>query len=136
MKLALFFLALPLFGQVNGPPLPPPKPLEVPPRIGVLGTVNIGLPEVIQRVLESDRDLVISRIAREEAVYNIKGALGVYDPRLGLNAFRSRSVAPVTRSRTVPPVKYKLNPSADESSCTRIIAARCSGESRLSSKNI
>ena len=96
MRLALFFLALPLFAQVDGPPLPPPKPLEVPARIGVLGTVSIGLPEVIQRVLESDRDLVISRIAREEAVYNIKGALGVYDPRLGLNAFRSRSVAPVT----------------------------------------
>ena len=49
---------------------------------------------------------------------------------------RSRSDAPVIRSRTVPPVKYTLNPSAAESSCTRIIAARCSGDSRLSSKNM
>ena len=49
---------------------------------------------------------------------------------------RSRNEAPVIRSLTVPPVRYTLKPSAAESSCTRSIAARCSGESRLSSKNM
>lgn len=76
--------------------LPPVKAVEVPARIGVLGSVTIALPEVIQKVLASDRDLAISRILREEASYNVKGARGVYDPRLGLNASRLKSVAPVT----------------------------------------
>jgi outer membrane protein TolC len=92
---ALSFFGQNVFGQVE-PPLPPAKPLEVPPRIGVIGSARVGLPEVIQRVLANDRDLVISRISREEAVYNIKSALGAYDPRLGLNASRTRSVSPVS----------------------------------------
>ncbi len=58
--------------------------------------MQIGLPEVIQRVLASDRDLVISRILREEANYNVTGAKGVYDPRVGMNALRQRSVSPVS----------------------------------------
>ena len=69
---------------------------DVPSRIGILGTVNITLPEVIQRVLASDRDLVISRIAREEAQYSVGGAKGYYDPRIGLNASRQRSVSPIS----------------------------------------
>ena len=85
-----------LLAQTSETAVPPPKPLEVPARIGVLGTVQIGLPEVIQRVLASDRDLVISRILREEAAYNVTGAKGVYDPRVGMSAFRQRTVSPVT----------------------------------------
>jgi outer membrane protein TolC len=80
----------------NEPTLPPPRPLEVPARVGVIGTTSIGLPEVIQRVLAGDRDLVISRIAQEEARYNVTGAKGYYDPRLGLNANRQRSVTPIS----------------------------------------
>ena len=49
---------------------------------------------------------------------------------------RSRSDAPVIKSRTVPPVRYRLEPIAAANSCTRIITARCSGDSRLSSRNI
>lgn len=76
--------------------MPPVKTVEVPARVGVLGSVTLGLPEVIQRVLASDRDLVISRILREEASYSVKGARGVYDARLGLNASKVKSVTPVT----------------------------------------
>jgi len=92
----LLFSAFSLFAQSSEPALPPAKPLEVPDRIGVLGSVRIGLPEVVQRVLASDRDLVISRIVREEAAYNVKGARGVYDPRVGMNANRTRAVTPVS----------------------------------------
>jgi outer membrane protein TolC len=89
------FLTTFAFAQ-NEPAVPPVKPLEVPPRIGVLGTANIGLNEVIQRVLTNDRDLAVSRILLEEARYNVKSAKGFYDPRLGLNAFKQRSVTPVS----------------------------------------
>ena len=51
---------------------------------------------MIQRVLANDRDLAVSRILLEEARYNVKGAKGYYDPRLGLNAYRQRSVTPIS----------------------------------------
>ncbi|MDP9053456.1 MAG: TolC family protein [Acidobacteriota bacterium] len=78
------------------PAIPPVKPLEVPPRIGVLGTAEISLNEVIQRVLANDRDLAVSRILLEEARYNVKSALGYYDPRFGLNAYKLRQVTPTS----------------------------------------
>ena len=80
------------------PALPPVKPMELPARIGILGTAKISLPEVIQRVLANDRDLAVSRINREEAVLNVRGALGVFDPRLGLAAHDNRVVTPVSSS--------------------------------------
>lgn len=96
----ILFLSTALFGQTPqappSPDLPPAKPLVAPARIGVLDTVPITLNEVIQRVLEKDRDLEVSRILRDEAKYNVRGAQGYYDPRLGLNANRSRSVTPQT----------------------------------------
>ena len=76
--------------------LPPARSLDVQPRVGVLGTTAITLPEVIQRVLANDRDIEVSRIAREEANYNIQSARGYYDPRLGLNAYRVKSVTPIS----------------------------------------
>jgi HAE1 family hydrophobic/amphiphilic exporter-1 len=80
------------------PALPPVKPMEVPARIGILGTAKISLAEVIQRVLSSDRDLAVSRINREEAGLNLRGALGVFDPRVGLAAHATRTITPVSSS--------------------------------------
>lgn len=76
--------------------LPPVRNVELPARIGVMGSMTIGLPDVIQRVLANDRDLAISRITREEATINVTGARSVYDPRIGLSANRTKSVTPVT----------------------------------------
>jgi outer membrane protein TolC len=61
----------------------------------VLGAAKLGINEVIQRVLSNDRDLAVSRILLEEARYTVTGARGYYDPRLGLNTYRQRSVAPI-----------------------------------------
>jgi HAE1 family hydrophobic/amphiphilic exporter-1 len=77
------------------PDLPATKPLEVPNRIGVSGEANISLPEVIQKVLDNDRDLVVYRLAVQESIFNVTGAKGYYDPILGLNAYRLRAVSPV-----------------------------------------
>lgn len=94
--LAGVVLAGPALGQEPAAPaLPPVKTLEVPARIGIIGTAELSLNEVIQRVLANDKDLVVSRIAREEAVYNVRGAQGYFDPRIGMNAHRTHSVAPV-----------------------------------------
>ena len=53
------------FGQAVR--MEPLKEVELQPRVGILTETTITLPEVIERVLASDRDLAISRIEREEA---------------------------------------------------------------------
>jgi outer membrane protein TolC len=93
--------ALSAFAQTQAPQtpaLPPVKPMEVPARIGILGTAKISLAEVIQRVLSSDRDLAVSRINREEAVLNLQGARGAFDPRIGLTSHATRTITPVSSS--------------------------------------
>ena len=77
------------------PDLPAVKPLEVPARTGISGEVSVTLDEVIRKVLDNDRDLEVARIAAQEAVFNVNGAKGYYDPILGLNAYRVKSVTPV-----------------------------------------
>lgn len=91
----LLLLAISAAAQTNLPPL---KPLEVPARVGVLGDASITLEEVIHRVLANDKDLAISRIARDEAVLNIKGALGYFDPKLGFTGHDLRTVTPASSS--------------------------------------
>ncbi len=77
------------------PDLPSVKPLDVPARTGISGEWNITLDEAIRKVLENDRDLEVARIAAQEAVFNVNGAKGYYDPTVGLNAFHLKSVTPV-----------------------------------------
>jgi HAE1 family hydrophobic/amphiphilic exporter-1 len=77
------------------PDVPSVQPLEVPVRTGIRSEWNITLDEVIRKVLENDRDLEVARIAAEEAVFNVNGARGYYDPSLALNAFHLKSVTPV-----------------------------------------
>ena len=67
----------------------------VPPRVGILGEQQLTLQETIARVLDNDRDLLVYRIAAQEAVINLKGAQGYYDPVFGLNAYRVKSVTPI-----------------------------------------
>ncbi len=53
--------------EPKSPDLPVIKPLEVPARIGISGEVSLTLSEVIQKVLDNDRDLAVSRIIAQEA---------------------------------------------------------------------
>jgi HAE1 family hydrophobic/amphiphilic exporter-1 len=81
------------FGQaVQVEPL---KEVQLQPRVGILTETTLTLPEAIERVLASDRDLAVSRIGREEAVYNVSAAKGVYDPVIGIKAYHTRQVSPV-----------------------------------------
>jgi HAE1 family hydrophobic/amphiphilic exporter-1 len=77
------------------PELPATKPLDVPARIGISGELNLTLPEVIQKVLDNDRDLAVSRIVAQEALLNVNGAKGYFDPVFSTNAYHLKSVTPV-----------------------------------------
>jgi outer membrane protein TolC len=96
MRVLSILLFASTFIYAQNETIPPVNRLLAPTRIGVIGTVELGLPEVIQRVLAADRDLAVSRIFLEEANYNVKGAKGAFDPHLGFTGNRSRSVTPVS----------------------------------------
>src|ERR1019366_5440563 len=86
-------------GQASRPVPPqtiqPLRQIEVKPRVGILTQATLRLPEVIELVLANDPDLATSRIQLEEAGYSVRGALGYYDPLLGLRAYRTRAISPV-----------------------------------------
>jgi hydrophobic/amphiphilic exporter-1 (mainly G- bacteria), HAE1 family len=97
MFLIVVMLLAPLRAQ-DSPALPKLEPLTIPSRVGVLGERKISLQEVVERTLSNDRDLAVSRIAVDEAGYNVKGARGFYDPVFGLKADDQRSVSPAASS--------------------------------------
>ncbi len=68
---------------------------QLPPRIGVAGQSRITLDEVLNRVLENDADIRVSRISREQAGYQVTAAQGAYDPVVGFQAYRTRAVSPI-----------------------------------------
>ena len=103
-RMLTWFLALAACAPAQAQPTPNPpasvqieplKEVEIKPRAGILGQTLISLPQIIERVLENDRDLEISRIALEEAGYNVSAAAGAYDPVAGFRAYRTRSVFPI-----------------------------------------
>lgn len=81
--------------EPKAPELPASKPLLVPQRPGISSETKVSLSDVISMVLQNDRDLLVSRIAVSEAVLNVAGAKGYYDPVFGLNAYRVKSIVPV-----------------------------------------
>ncbi len=95
----LFTLALTTYAlTVQAQTVPPVKLLEVPARIGILGNAKITLDEVIHRVLANDKDIAISRIIRDEAYFNLNGAKGYFDPRVGFTGHDLRTVSPAASS--------------------------------------
>jgi HAE1 family hydrophobic/amphiphilic exporter-1 len=109
LKLCTAFSAIALHAQTPAAPaLPPQIPSVIPPRIGVLGTTSISLPEAIQRALANNLDLAVSQIARREAAFNVQGAKGYYDPLLGMNGYRVKSVSPISSVLGGAPADGKL----------------------------
>jgi hydrophobic/amphiphilic exporter-1 (mainly G- bacteria), HAE1 family len=64
-------------------------------RIGIVGEARMPLAEVIERVLKNDPDLRVARIVREQAGYQVTAAKGVFDPIVGVGAYRTRAISPV-----------------------------------------
>jgi HAE1 family hydrophobic/amphiphilic exporter-1 len=81
------------FGQAVK--LEPLQEVQIPARVGISGQTRITLSEAIERTLENDPDLRISRIQRDEAGFSVRAAEGAFDPLLAFGPSRTRSVVPV-----------------------------------------
>ncbi len=88
LALILPVVSTPVFAQTA-------TPVATPARIGIDGTTTLTLQQVIEKVLANDQALVIARIDRGEAGYNLTGAQGAFDPRAGFTAGRTRAITPV-----------------------------------------
>jgi HAE1 family hydrophobic/amphiphilic exporter-1 len=66
------------------------------PRIGIISQREVSLGEVIAAVLANDKDIDSSRLMRDEAGFNISGANGVYDPKIGFTGHHLKQVTPVS----------------------------------------
>ncbi len=81
--------------QEQGARVPPPRPFQLPPRIGIFTQTPLTLDEVLAMALANNRDVAISRIDRERTSYALASAQGVYDPRIGGVASLSKNVVPI-----------------------------------------
>lgn len=82
-------------GQQPGARVPPPRPFQLPPRIGISTQTPLTLDEVLAMALANNRDIAVSRIDRERTDYALRSAQGAYDPRIGGVASLSKNVVPV-----------------------------------------
>ncbi len=69
---------------------------EPAPRIGIISQRDISLAEVITIALANDKDIDSSRLMRDEAAYNVVGARGVYDPKVGFAGHHLKQVSPAS----------------------------------------
>src|ERR1051326_6685773 len=86
------------WAQTPAPAAVPIRPLpefRLPPRIGLMGDARLTLQDVLERVLENDPDLRVTRISRQQAGYQVRAAEGAYDPVMGLQAYHTKAVSPV-----------------------------------------
>lgn len=75
--------------------LQPLQEMKFAPRIGVQGDATISLKEVIERVLENDPELEISRISLKQSEYNVRAAQGYFSPVFTIDGVKSRTVTPM-----------------------------------------
>jgi len=95
LGLAAVGLAGAVWGQAQ---IPPTRPFQVPPRIGVFTQMPLTLDDALAMALENNHDVAISRIDQERSSYAITGAQGAYDPRLGGVASFQNNVVPIASS--------------------------------------
>ncbi|RXH55693.1 TolC family protein [Granulicella sibirica] len=80
------------------PPLPPSAPLQLAPRLGITGDVDITLTDIIRAALANNRDIEVSRIANIKSVLGVKSAKGYFDPVVGGTGYKLRNVSPQSSS--------------------------------------
>ena len=68
----------------------------LPQRVGLSGETALSLDDAIQKVLENNNDVAISRIGREIGTLGLTAAKGAFDPRIALSASNQRQVTPVS----------------------------------------
>jgi outer membrane protein TolC len=75
--------------------LPQLRTVEPEPRAGIAGSKNLTLREALELALANDPEIQISRLMVEETNHRLTAAAGYFDPVISLDAYRSRTVAPV-----------------------------------------
>lgn len=96
IRRAAFLLAAAVaLAQEQGARVPPPRPFQLPPRVGIFTQAPLTLDDVLAMALANNRDIAVSRIDRERTGYALVSAQGAYDPRIGSVASVSKNVVPV-----------------------------------------
>lgn len=101
LRLALIGVAVCAIGSAQDQTttrVPPPRPFQLPPRVGVVTEVPLTLDDVLAMALKNNKDIESSRIDRDKAGYNISGAKGYFDPRIGTAASFLKNATPVASS--------------------------------------
>ena len=75
--------------------VPPPRPFNLPPRIGILTDKELTLEEALAMALANNKDIDGSRIDRDKAMNSVVGAKGSFDPKIGGTTSLQKSVTPV-----------------------------------------
>jgi len=112
-----FFYALPVFGQTpsaSPTPIPSPQDLTVPaiapdfrpaerplPELGRVGVDMeqqrpLSLREALAMALENNKDIEVARHNVKIAEFDLKGARGVYDPRISSSSYYERIESPIS----------------------------------------
>jgi outer membrane protein TolC len=75
--------------------VPPVRPFQLRPRIGVLAETHLSLQQALALALTNNKDIESSRIDQEEAEYSLTGARGVFDPVASGNSYWEKQVTPI-----------------------------------------
>lgn len=107
--IAMLIYALPAFSQASQQPglslrspeanqrtlVPPVRPFQLRPRIGVVAETPLSLQQALALALANNKDIESSRIDQQEAVYTLIGARGAFDPIASGNSFWEKQVTPI-----------------------------------------
>lgn len=96
---------VPLVSAQTSQAPPPESPIDAanrpvrvivpPPRVGIMGQVELTIEDAVSDVLANNHDIESSRIDRQVASIRLTGARGSYDPRFGADGGWVRSINPV-----------------------------------------
>ncbi len=75
--------------------VPPVRPFQSRPRIGVLVETQLSLSQALAMALANNKDIESSRIDQEEAVYTLVGARGAFDPIASGNSYWEKQITPI-----------------------------------------
>lgn len=68
----------------------------LPQRIGITGSTQLSLDEVIQRVLSNNQDIALSQVAVRQSRWNVQFAKSAFDPTFNASANQKYDVEPAT----------------------------------------
>lgn len=90
---AFLVLGLSTLAAAQTPAAAPSAPLPL--RVGVIGQRDLSLADALSEALANNPDIAVARTTVEQAGFGITGALGAFDPQLGLQSSFVHQVTPI-----------------------------------------